>query len=107
MSVQIPGDPSTLQDRQVSVQALLQQTPSAQEPLWQSLLQAQAAPFSRGVPAPTRQVVVGVSGDDVSSDASPASGRRAFDDPPQAPTPAIATTARRQIAKGALTTSGR
>jgi hypothetical protein len=105
MTVQIPGEPWRSQARQVSVHALLQQTPSAQKPVWQSLLQAQASPFIRGAPAPTRQVDVIVS-----SDASPASGRRVFDDPPHAPaakTEKIATIVRRRAAEGAVTTSGR
>jgi hypothetical protein len=43
--LQVPGDPWTLQDLQLSVQAVLQHTPSTQVPLWQSLAQPQASPF--------------------------------------------------------------
>jgi hypothetical protein len=42
---QIPGEPGVLQALQVSVHALLQQTPSTQNPLTQSPPQAQAAPL--------------------------------------------------------------
>ena len=42
---QIPGDPGVLHALQVSVQALLQQTPSTQNPLTQSPAQPHAAAF--------------------------------------------------------------
>jgi hypothetical protein len=42
---QTPGAEGVLQDLQVSVQALVQQTPSTQKPLVQSALQPQAAPL--------------------------------------------------------------
>jgi hypothetical protein len=77
MTVQIPGDPCTLQARQVSLHAVLQQTPSAQKPLWQSLLQAQVSPFARAAPASARQPI-----EIESIDPSPLG--RLLDDPPQA-----------------------
>ena len=45
-NAQIPGAPVVLQDLQVSVQALLQQTPSTQNPLAQSPLHPQEAPLA-------------------------------------------------------------
>jgi hypothetical protein len=52
-SEQMPGAEGVLQDLQVSVQALLQQTPSTQKPLAQSALQPQAAPLvARAPPSP-------------------------------------------------------
>jgi hypothetical protein len=41
-----PGELGVLQDLQVSVQALLQQTPSTQKPLAQSPAQAQVTPLA-------------------------------------------------------------
>ena len=87
-TVQIPGDPCTLQARQVSLHEVLQQTPSAQKPLWQSLLQAQASPFGRAAPASARQLIVIVS-----SDPSRAASGRLLDDPPQATTPSATSSA--------------
>jgi hypothetical protein len=46
---QVPGADVVLQDLQVSVQAVLQQRPSTQKPLPQSLAQLQATPFVFGV----------------------------------------------------------
>jgi hypothetical protein len=46
---QVPGADVVLQDLQVSVQALVQQRPSTQKPLAQSLPQLQALPFVFGV----------------------------------------------------------
>jgi hypothetical protein len=43
-NVQVPGDPWVLQDWHLSVQAVVQQTPSTQKPLWQSLAQPQLSP---------------------------------------------------------------
>ena len=45
-NAQIPGAPVVLQDLHVSVQALLQQTPSTQNPLAQSPAHPQAAPLA-------------------------------------------------------------
>ena len=45
-----PGESATLQDLHVSVQAVLQQTPSTQKLLWQSAAQPHAMPFERDVP---------------------------------------------------------
>jgi hypothetical protein len=42
----VPGDSGRLQTLQVSVQAVAQQTPSTQNPLAQSAVQPQAAPFA-------------------------------------------------------------
>jgi hypothetical protein len=53
-NVQTPGDPWVLQARHLSVQAVLQQTPSTQKPLWQSLAQAQLSP---GFPVPPASAV--------------------------------------------------
>ncbi|HET6197644.1 MAG TPA: hypothetical protein VFE12_17915 [Acetobacteraceae bacterium] len=50
---QIPGALGSLQVLHVSVQALLQQTPSTQNALWQSPAQPQAAPFGRFAPPST------------------------------------------------------
>ena len=86
--VHIPGDPCTLQALQVSLQEVLQQTPSAQKPLWQSLLQAQASPFGRAAPASAMQLTVIVSSDP----SRPASGRL-LDDPPQPTTPSASSSA--------------
>ena len=47
---QTPGAEGVLQDLQLSVQALLQQTPSTQKSLVQSALQPQAAPLVRRAP---------------------------------------------------------
>jgi hypothetical protein len=48
---QLPTDPGAAQLKQTSVQARLQQTPSAQNPLWQSLGSVQAWPSgSPGAP---------------------------------------------------------
>jgi hypothetical protein len=44
--VQVPIDPATLHALQVPVQAVLQQIPSTQKPLVQSLGQAQAWPVA-------------------------------------------------------------
>ena len=50
---QTPGAEGVLQDLQLSVQALLQQTPSTQKPLVQSALQPQAVPsVARAPPSP-------------------------------------------------------
>src|SRR5205085_1663924 len=60
---QMPGAPAALQVLQVSPQALWQQTPSTQKPLWQSPAQPHAWPFAlRALPS------------GVAQDASPASG---------------------------------
>jgi hypothetical protein len=48
--LQVPGADVVLHDLQVSVQALLQQTPSTQKPLVQFALQAQAPPLALLVP---------------------------------------------------------
>lgn len=48
--LQVPGAAIVLHDLQVSVQAVLQQTPSTQNPLVQSAPQAHAFPFGLGVP---------------------------------------------------------
>ncbi len=53
--LQVPGAEVVLQDLQVSVQALLQQTPSTQNPLAQSALQPQAVPFVLWAPASWEQ----------------------------------------------------
>lgn len=50
-NVQVPGAEIVLHALHVSVQALLQQTPSTQKPLAQSPLQPQAVPFVFLVPA--------------------------------------------------------
>jgi hypothetical protein len=92
---QIPGDPCTLHDRQVPVQAVLQQTPSTQNPLWQSPSQPQVSPFGRSeVAAPVHPGVV--SGD--------ASLRVPvlFPDPPHAPTTSAIATAKTAIAAARL-----
>ena len=44
-NVQVPGAEMVLQDLQVSLQAVLQQTPSTQNPVSQSLSQPQAVPL--------------------------------------------------------------
>jgi hypothetical protein len=44
--LQVPGADVVLHDLQVSVQAVLQQSPSTQNPLVQSALQAHAAPLA-------------------------------------------------------------
>src|SRR4029079_7576377 len=44
MNVQVPGAPCVLQDMHLSVQAVLQQTPSTQKPLPHSLAQPQESP---------------------------------------------------------------
>jgi len=44
-NVQVPGAEMVLQDLQVSLQALLQQTPSTQNPVSQSLSHPQAVPL--------------------------------------------------------------
>jgi len=44
MNVQLPGELCVLQDMHLSVQAVLQQTPSTQKPLWHSLAQPHASP---------------------------------------------------------------
>jgi hypothetical protein len=95
--VQTPGDPCTLQARQVSLQEVLQQTPSAQKPLWQSLLQAQASPFGRPAPASAMQLTVIVSSDP----SRPASGRL-LDDPPQPNTPSASSSATASTRAGEL-----
>jgi hypothetical protein len=87
-TVQIPGDPWTSQARQVSLHEVLQQMPSAQKPLWQSLVQAQASPFGRAAPASAMQLTVIVSSDP----SRPASGRL-LDDPPQPTTPRASSSA--------------
>jgi hypothetical protein len=43
-AVQVPGEPARLQAKQVSVQALAQQTPSAQKPLLHWPVRVQAPP---------------------------------------------------------------
>src|SRR5207342_2299672 len=43
-NVQVPGALCVLQDWHLSVQAVVQQTPSTQKPLWQSLAQPQLSP---------------------------------------------------------------
>jgi hypothetical protein len=48
---QVPGADVVLQDLQVSVQAVLQQTPSMQNPLAQSALQPHVEPFGMAPPA--------------------------------------------------------
>jgi hypothetical protein len=77
--LQIPRDPCTSQARQLSLHEVLQQTPSAQKPLWQSLLHAHVSPFGRAAPAPARQLT-----EILSSEPSPAASGRLFDEPPQA-----------------------
>jgi hypothetical protein len=52
---QVPSLPDRLQAWQVVVQALLQQTPWAQKPLWQSLLALQLAPRTLGPHEPLVQ----------------------------------------------------
>jgi hypothetical protein len=52
---QVPGAETVLHDLQVSVQALLQQTPSAQKPLAQSAPQAHAVPLLLLIPPSRRQ----------------------------------------------------
>ncbi len=47
---QVPGADTVLQDLQVSVQAELQQTPSTQKPLAQSLSQPHTVPFVFAAP---------------------------------------------------------
>jgi hypothetical protein len=63
--LQTPGALGSLQVLQVSAQALSQQTPSTQKPLWQSFLQPQAWPFARRAPPSAAQA------------ASPPASRRA------------------------------
>ena len=59
----VPGAESVLQALQLSVQALLQQTPSTQKPLAQSASQPHARPLTAGVPAsPEQTAVVPLSG---------------------------------------------
>ena len=53
---QVPGAEAVLQDLQVSVQLVLQQTPSTQKPLAQSLSQPQAIPFVFWVPPSCAQL---------------------------------------------------
>jgi hypothetical protein len=54
--VQVPAVPTPLQVIQVCVQAVAQQTPSMQKPLWQSPVEAQAVPFvSCAVQTPAEQ----------------------------------------------------
>jgi hypothetical protein len=53
--VQVPGAEVVLHDLHVSVQALLQQTPSTQKPLAQSALQAQVVPLVLAAPASPAQ----------------------------------------------------
>lgn len=56
--LQVPRLPATLQAWQVPVQLLLQQYPSTQFPFRQSLLDAQACPFSfRQLPVPSQETV--------------------------------------------------
>jgi hypothetical protein len=54
--VQTPGEPGTLQDLHVSVQALSQQRPSTQNPLWQSASQPHALPLAPWVPSLCAQI---------------------------------------------------
>lgn len=49
--LQVPGAEAVLQDLQVSLHAVLQQTPSAQNPLAQSPSQPQGVPFVFLAPA--------------------------------------------------------
>ena len=76
---------------------VLQQTPSAQKPLWQSLLQAQVSPFGRAPPASAMQLIVIVSSDP----SRPASGRL-FDEPPQAATPSASSSTNAATRAGEL-----
>jgi hypothetical protein len=60
-NVQVPGDPGTLHPMHVPVQAVLQQTPSTQKPLWQSPSQPHVSPLW-ALAAPLAAVhVVGLS----------------------------------------------
>jgi hypothetical protein len=45
--LQVPGVPASAQDMQLPVQAVVQQTPWVQNPLWQSPAAAQLAPGGR------------------------------------------------------------
>jgi hypothetical protein len=54
-SEQTPGAAGVLHALQVSVQALLQHTPSTQNPLAQSAVHPQAAPFALPAPPSARQ----------------------------------------------------
>lgn len=61
MKLQVPGAAMVLQDLQVSVQALLQQTLSTQNPLPQSASQPQGVPLVFFVPASCEQAGGGAS----------------------------------------------
>jgi hypothetical protein len=67
---------------------VLQQTPSAQKPLWQSLLHAHVSPLARATPAPARQLT-----EIPSSEPSAAASGRLFDEPPHAAAASASTSA--------------
>lgn len=56
---QMPGAEGVLQDLQLSVQALLQQTPSTQKLLLQSVSQPQAAPLALRAPPSLHDLLSG------------------------------------------------
>ena len=84
---QMPGALAALQVLHVSVQALLQQTPSTQKPLWQSPAQPHAWPFAFRALASA-----------VAQDASPASGFEPPLSPPQPPPHPVAPRSSAQSA---------
>jgi len=84
-ALQFPGDPWTLQAIHVPVQAVLQQTPSTQKPLWQSRSQPQVSPIIPALVPPAVQPPA--ASDDASMVAVPL-----FDEP-QAPRPSTRETA--------------
>jgi hypothetical protein len=109
---QVPTRPGTLQAEHIAVQALLQQTPSTQKPLWQSAAFVQAVPIGCVPP-----VIIIMSGGGAVSGGSAGVVSRATSRPasraglpPVPPTPkgggkgstrqASATTERQSQAKG-------
>jgi hypothetical protein len=91
-----PGELGVLQDLQVSVQALLQQTLSTHNPLAQSPLQPQARPLVLRMPFELLQVTVPPSADP----STPPSPLGPLPWPPQPRNSAAATTSAANSARG-------
>jgi hypothetical protein len=94
-AVQMPGDPWTLHAMQVPVQAVLQQTPSTQKPLWQSLSQPHVSAIIPALVPPAVQPP-GLSADPSRLPVP------LFDDPPH---PAAATATAKTKAAAAIAAS--
>jgi hypothetical protein len=96
MNEQVPGAPTPLQVLHVSVQLVLQQTPSAQKPLAHSAPQAQAWPFGF-VPRPSPQAVWVPPAPPPDPAAPPPGGRAAGAEPQPAATTTVKQKARRSL----------